>query len=224
MNRDIGNNGKCCNIGNNLFLGIVIFFVTLGTVQLFLPHLLPMSVYFYVAFASFELSVLELIKVLSNQIVLNYLKRKEIAKVEEQLVKRQLEIKKRTEVLCHGTDKDEEYIYYLKSVQDSSKDNRRIHVLGQFVQGITVVQVFLLVVQFALTIVKIVPENIYTEKVIGILTLFSFANVFLSYYLIQANNADMNCDYCRFDIYHKTTRFYLDMLDSATKDNDNSEN
>lgn len=182
---------------NYFYLGIAISYFVLSVIQVRNTELLPMSLYSSVAWASLILSVCELIKScfqmkndnlekgitfmtrglnMINNRILVISKFKELEKEVKEAEKEREELKSYIEEL------------------EKTKKNSRANKINNFFTFMEILSVSIIIL---ISPIKNVPNDLYNNKVICILSLFSFSFLMFSFFL-KSNNDD---PFQKFDEY-----------------------
>lgn len=210
--------------GYFLYLGIAITYISLACIQLSRPEMLSISIYSFVAWASVELALLELIKTLSQYIQRFRLQIIHIKEDELQLCKRQAvafaKHPKLSEELAVSKAKQHEIEKELARL----KRKKDVQYLGKAVNAITFTQIAGCFIMFAICITTNTPDNTATNKMIGILSLLSFAFLFISYFVKSSADEQLAESKTLIGGVDRLSFYYLDLLEKASLDGDNDEN
>ena len=175
--------------GYIFYIAIIAGLVYLLIAQIMDDSILPFSVYYYFAFASLGLSILELLKTTISyskllEVKLVYKKKKEQLMIEKLLL---------LNSYCGGVVSDEEMKNWSQIDNELSrwKSEKRIRRLDMVYTVCAVVQVSILFIQLFSAMIKKIPYTVEANKMIGILTILSFMMIIVSFLLSQVEDNTM---------------------------------
>ncbi len=200
-----------------LYIGIIIFFMVLAIIQWSIPEMLPMSLYMNIAWLSLELTILEMFKATVNtykqsiQRLLTFI-RLEIDKCDWfiETFKNCVEMKKEYEEKI-------EFKKELSTQLEKYKKRNRVVFLDRMLNIVTLIQVILCFVQFALMIVKKIPNNMYSNRTLGVISLFSFAFLLVSIFLSHLSEDESKYLVERFRNYNDINDYYMKIIEKTRK-------
>ena len=203
---------------NILFIGTAVFFISLALIQVFTPDMLPMSIYVFIAFASLELAFLELIKTIAKSIKYLHMDQIRLLNDELDLCNQTIEIFNGFCSLEEIVEYNQNYRIVIESKISKTKSLKRVKILDAIIKLLTGFQVIFLFVQLALSLTKFIPNNLISNKTIGVLGLLSFSVVLISYFVTITINDMRNDNKQKIHISKTLSNYYLGLLERVSKD------
>lgn len=204
--------------GNYFFLGIAISYLIVAIVQFNIDGVISASVFVTVAFVSFELTVLEAIKIASD----NFVKaNKSIIKVAKERcleIENILSIIEKCPVLEEETYKLQNEKTYMIDIIKTKEQSKIIGFLKKLYSKLLALQIVICMVQIIVTPLKIIPYDIITTKTLNIVTLFTFSAMFFSYFLSSIGNDIDERMQIKWSTNQKTSEYYLNILKLSCKE------
>ena len=203
---------------NILFLGIAIAIITLALVQIFSENMLPMSIYMCVAWGSLILSLGELLKA-------SLYRTKMLRSEAIRMIKNGLDLSdQHIAIFDMLPGKEKEKIAYCNTQRklterykkyEKNDPSKKIEVS---IRIVSVAQTIILFAGFACGMTKNIPNGPQENRVISILSLLSFAILFVSYYLTHAIDEKIREDNRIAQEIDGNTRYYLQLINSILND------
>ena len=193
-------------------MAVSIAFLILAMIQFFNPKLLNTSFYFSIAFVSFLFSLAELIKNIADNMEITALKRKQVIIRKIEMLEKRIKTFETYEELSDNIKIDKIELNRLKKI-----DTDKLIKISRSVQWLDKLLIFFefifCVVMTILTLLKAVPNDIQTNKIINILSLISFS-LFLFTLYINTYIKDFICNIeTEEDIKYERDYYYLSILD-----------
>lgn len=205
------------------YIGIACSIATLAIIQCIIPKMLPINLYLDIAWISLELTMLELFK----STIKAYSQNK---KRTEVVIRNELNYCNRLLVIFnHIPDFSDEYKSYtemkskLLTELDSIKNSKRERILIKIEKVVIILQVTICFVQFPLMFIKKIPDNLYSDKLLGVLSLLSFALLIVSYYISSISEDSVKFMDEKTEITNGFNEYYISLFEKAMirkRDND----
>lgn len=209
--------------GNYLFLGIAISYLVVATIQFSVPGVISASVFVTVAFVSLELTILETVKIISNNFVKT---NKVMVKVAEERcleIENILSIIKKYSVLEEDTNKLQDEKAYLKDIIKTNSQSRKIILIEKATSLLSAFQIVFSIIQIIVTPLKIIPYDIFTTKTINIVTLLAFSMMFFSLFASNVENDRYERIQEKLLVNKKTSKYYLNLLTQIQKEHEDKQ-
>lgn len=209
--------------GNYLFLGIAISYLVVATIQFSVPGVISASVFVTVAFVSLELTILETVKIISNNFVKT---NKVMVKVAEERcleIENILSIIKKYSVLEEDTNKLQDEKAYLKDIIKTNSQSRKIIFIEKATSLLSAFQIVFSIIQIIVTPLKIIPYDIFTTKTINIVTLLAFSMMFFSLFVSNVENDRYERIQEKLLVNKKTSKYYLNLLTQIQKEHEDKQ-
>lgn len=203
---------------NYLYLGIAASFITLAIVQLTMPGLLPMSLYLYIAWVSLELTAFELLKSLAYLLKAYHQKMISTTQDEIEICDQAIETFAHFNALKSEYEGNKSFHQELASQIETLKNDKKIKRLDKTMNIITILQVVMCFVSFSISYVKIVPNDLITNKIVSILSLLSFAFLMLSFYFSRTGDEILNNSNETIHTSNVINKYYLHLFQKITKE------
>lgn len=198
--------------GNYFFLGIAISYLIVAIVQFNIDGVLNASVFVTVAFVSFELTVLEAIKIASDNFVKANKSMIKVAKERCLEIENILSIIEKCPVLEEETHKLQNEKTYMIDIIKTKEQSKIIRFLKNLYSKLLALQIVICMVQIIVTPLKIIPYDIITTRTLNIVTLFTFSVMFFSYFLSSIGNDIDERMKIKWSTNQKTSEYYLNIL------------
>lgn len=198
--------------GNYFFLGIAISYLIVTIVQFNIDGVINASVFVTVAFVSFELTVLEAIKMASDNFVKANKSMIKVAKERCLEIENILSIIEKCPVLEEETHKLQNEKTYMIDIIKTKEQSKIIRFLKNLYSKLLAIQIVICMVQIIVTPLKIIPYDIITTRTLNIVTLFTFSVMFFSYFLSSIGNDIDERMKIKWSTNQKTSEYYLNIL------------
>lgn len=198
--------------GNYFFLGIAISYLIVTIVQFNIDGVINASVFVTVAFVSFELTVLEAIKMASDNFVKANKSMIKVAKERCLEIENILSIIEKCPVLEEETHKLQNEKTYMIDIIKTKEQSKIIRFLKNLYSKLLALQIVICMVQIIVTPLKIIPYDIITTRTLNIVTLFTFSVMFFSYFLSSIGNDIDERMKIKWSTNQKTSEYYLNIL------------
>lgn len=198
--------------GNYFFLGIAISYLIVTIVQFNIDGVINASVFVTVAFVSFELTVLEAIKIASDNFVKANKSMIKVAKERCLEIENILSIIEKCPVLEEETHKLQNEKTYMIDIIKTKEQSKIIRFLKNLYSKLLALQIVICMVQIIVTPLKIIPYDIITTRMLNIVTLFTFSVMFFSYFLSSIGNDIDERMKIKWSTNQKTSEYYLNIL------------
>ncbi|HBV81864.1 MAG TPA: hypothetical protein DEB74_03510 [Lachnospiraceae bacterium] len=209
------------NKSNYILLGMAISYILIAIIQIRLDGLLPATLYVTVAFVSLEFTTFEMLKNTTDFLICRLDMINTIAKSRTEFIEKSIKTYDKFNVLGNETELLKNELAILPNRDTLSQNNRKIKVLQKSVMAISCIQIVICTIQIMITPLKLIPYDKLTNELINVMTLLSFAFMFLSYFLSSINENQKNYQGERWHIYETTCSEYLEILEKVASDNEN---
>ena len=209
------------NKSNYILLGVAISYILIAIIQIKIDGLLPASVYVTIAFVSLEFTTFELLKSTIGFLIHILKVINTIAKLRTEFIERSIKTYDKFNILSNETKLLKKELIMLPSSDTLVQNNRKIKALEKFVMAVSCIQIVICTIQIMITPLKLIPYDKLTNKMINVMTLISFAFMFLSYFLSSINDNYNNYQKEKWHIYETTCSEYLKILEKVASDNEN---
>ena len=198
-----------------LYIGIAASFITLAVTQWFLSDMLPLSLYMCIAWITLELSLLELIKSIGSSYKHSLQRMQNLIYLEINRCNRVIDTIKdcaelSKEYECNINTKKE-----FSEELEKMKKNKKVELLERILNIFTIIQVVICFVQFPLMMVKGVPNNLLSNKILGVLSLLSFAFLLISFFFSRNFEQTFKSMDEKIKIMYDTSDYYINLLDKV---------
>ena len=209
------------NKSNYILLGVAISYILIAIIQIRVDGLLPASLYVTVAFVSLEFTAFEMLKSMINSSIHSLQRINMITKSRTDFIERNIKIYDRFNILNNELAWLKDELKMLPNNDDLLKNHRKISRCKKILFIISCIQVIVCTIQIMITPLKFIPYDKLTNEVINVVTLISFAFMFLSYFF--SNLWDGNDDFQeeRWHVYETTCSDYLKILEKVASDDEN---
>ena len=205
------------NKSNYLYLGIGISYIVIAIIQACIPGVLGANIYVTVAFVSFELTLLELIKSTTNAYCSNCEQYERTRNNYIGLLQRNIAVFKPYSFFDDDTKMFEDKLQTVQGSNKTDKYRKRYCFLKKMVSCLTVFQIVFCSIQIIVTPLKIIPYDLITTKTINVLSLLSFAFMFVSYFISSASNSIDKEEQDKSAIELNVSNYYLDKIKSINE-------
>ena len=203
--------------GKHIYLGIAISYFILAIIQFQLPGTLSANLYVTIAFASLELSILQIIKSLLQCVKRNYREKHLLIKNYSDRLKRNIKLFEPYKSLDGYTQL---FRSKLKDLPEQDNHEAMIKKIDKLDFALTFFQIVFCTIQMTIMPLKIIPFDALTNKTINVLTIISFAFMFLSYYFTSDEKEKQNSMKERLSIEENLSNYYFDVIESINKETD----
>lgn len=205
-----------------IFLGIGVSYIVVAIMQVTAKGPLSAALYFTVAFIALELTLLELIKsvlkrILDNIASMEMIKSEYIALLRRNICAFEKHPSLQKDIDAFNSKLDEQ-------LSDTKLQKQKKHAirLSKFINILSVCQIVFCCVQIIITPLKLIPYDLITTKTINVLTLLSFALVFLSYFLLTFDD-DKKQRLEQIKIEKNVSEYYLDAVERINLENEQNQ-
>lgn len=205
------------NKGNYLFLGIGISYIVVAIIQACAHGVLGANIYVTVAFISLELTLLELIKSTTNAYCSNWEQYERTRNNYIGLLQRNISVFKPYSFFNDDTKVFEDKLQTVQNNNKTDKYRKRYCFLKKMVRCLTIVQIIFCSVQIIVTPLKIIPYDLFTTKTINVLSLLSFAFMFVSYFVSNTSISIDKEEQDKLAIELNVSNYYLDKIESINE-------
>lgn len=206
-----------------LYIGIACSIATLAIIQCVIPEMLPINLYIDISWISLELTMLEVLK----STIQAYLKsKKRIADVVNSEINncnRLLAVFKNSPELSYDYKRYTEMKANLTIQLDKINKRKRDKNLIRIEKVVTLFQVIVCFVQFPLMLVKKIPNDLQSNKLVGVLGLISFALLIVSYFISFRSEDDMNYIDEKIRTSNDFNEYYISLFEKAMINKHNNE-
>lgn len=210
------------NKSNFIFLGMATSYILIAIIQSSIDGTLPASIYVTIAFVSLEFSALEILKGLINFLIYNIKQLNTNVKWQKDFIDRNIKVYNNFDVLNDEVTEMKNELTMLQNNYDISKNSRIIKYWEKILSVVTCVQIIICTIQIIVIPLKLIPYDKLTNKVINVVTLASFAFMFLSYFLSNIYNDSSRDMEESMNIYGTTSSAYLKILEKIASEEKNN--
>lgn len=203
---------------NHTLLALAIVYGIVAIIQIIAPEILAIRLYFSVAFISLSTTLCEAIKSSINWICTIKTTATAIAIDGTKTIGKDIELIKQYPFLAELKERlQAEYddlSKYLKPGEETAHD-KRLRKIDSIIPFIEIFDILLFAI---ITPLKIVPNDLLTNKIINIMSLLSVAFAFLSIYI--SDNISSRLEYYKEKsrTYCQISDFYLDIIKKISED------
>lgn len=205
---------------NYILFGVAVSYFLIAIIQMKMDGLLPASLYVTVAFVSLEFTVFEMFKSVIDCLVHNLQKTDIKVKSRKEFIKKSIKIYDRFNILKSESKKLEDELIMLSYNENLTRNNGKIKRLKGLFFVMSCIQTIVCTMQIMITPLKLIPYDKLTNKVINIVTLVSFACMFLSCFFSNLWNEHNDFQEERWHIYEVVSSDYLEMLEKIASENE----
>lgn len=205
------------NKSNYLFLGIGISYIVIAIIQACVPGVLGANIYVTVAFVSFELTLLELIKSTTNICFSNIKRYEKTVDDYIGLLQRNITVFKPYSLFDNDTKMFEDKLQTVLGSNKKDKYKKIYYFLKKTVSCLTVFQIVFCSIQIIVSPLKIIPYDLITTKTINVLSLLSLAFMFVSYFIVNASISIDKEEQDKLAIEKNVSNYYLDKIESINE-------
>ena len=212
------------NIGNYFLLGIAASYLALAVVQATLPGLLPMHLYVTVAYASLGISFLELIRSILKRIYDLRNSRRETLRRELDICEKHIQVLSKYSALEEDLKQHQEIQRKLKVRKEAIQNQKHSQWPKHVSNIVSCLQIVYICIMAAITMVKKIPNDLSSNRVICFNSLVSFALLFISFYVGSSMETDDSVSIAsHLSDVEEIERYYLNLLDKATPSSNSSD-
>lgn len=202
---------------NLLFLGIGIAYIAMAITQFFKPQLFPMALYMTIAWASLSLSLFELFKSLLNIFHVITKLYEDIISSEKSISEREISVLQKYQCFNNQIEQNKELLSFLESKNSIAQGYRKKEKALEIIEKVmTVIEIASCCAMFAMMPLKVIPNDLQRNKELGVLSLLSFALIFVSYYVRIRFDADSQRE--RLMSKRNQSNYYLDLMEKMSED------
>lgn len=205
-----------------IFLGVAISYFIIAYIQTKTDGILPIWIFYSVAFLSCELTVLELLKSLVQALLLGIDKQKYLELKQYYLLKKNIEILYKNGLLSEQIDTYEKLFIPNEPNEIEIRHDKRVYIFKRFNCIITAIQMIVSTVIMIITPLKVIPNDIDTEKSINIITLLTFAVMFLKYFFDGYEMDAFNEIDESSEKVQKLSSYYLSLIEEMSENQENN--
>ena len=203
---------------NYTLLALAIIYAIIATIQVFAPGILAIRLYFSVAFISLSTTLCEFLKSCVNWIRTIEATATTMAIDGTKIIGKDIELIKQHPSLSELKEQlQTEYddlSRRLEPKKETSRD-KRLKMIDSIIPFVEIFDILLFVI---ITPLKIIPNDLLTNKVINIISLLSVALAFLSIYMNDAASSSLEYYKEKCHIYCQISNFYLDIIKKVSED------
>lgn len=204
--------------GNYLYLGIAAVFITFAIIQWSNTNLLPTSIYYYVAWASFELALFELFKAAFQALKRLHTRTVRLRKQELDLCERQITVFSKIPSMVDEVKRSEERKDDLNTISIIKKNEKRIRRIEKIIDIATIIQIIFLFATFAQAMLRSIPNGVNENRIVGILSLLTIGLLFVSYFMTNKIETDIAEGELITNSIGNTANYYLDLINTIADD------
>ena len=205
--------------GNVLLLGVALSYTVIAILQFTTTSLFPMALYVSVAWVSLCFALLELIKTLIQ--LIQELHGQKLAILQKALYSCNKHIAVLSKHKSLEPELQQFQNYQEKLIQQESeikKKNGLITRLRKAVRFLTAGQIVFSCVMVAVTLLKTIPNNNCNNKMVGTLSLLSFAVLLFTYYLKSAIEPMTSTETEQYlKLADENEQYYLNLLERVAE-------
>lgn len=159
-----------------------ISYILIAIIQIKIDGLLPASLYVTVAFVSLEFTTFEMLKSMINSSIRSLQRINIMAKSQTEFIERSIKTYDKFNDLNNEIKCLKDELTMLPDNDNCAKNNRKIKYLRKICSLMSCIQIVICTIQIMITPLKFIPYDKFTNEVINVVTLVSFAFMFLSYF------------------------------------------
>lgn len=208
---------KFCPRKNYALLALAIVYGIVAILQFFADGIFSMQLYFSVAFISLLTTLCESIKSCTNWIYTLEQEADTVILEGQEYIKRNIEIVERYPELSQVQETlREEYDELSKKMKPKPK-TRFTKYLNFLDASIPFVEVFQVICIAIITPLKIIPNNLQTNKIISVLSLLSVVFAFWSMYANEATSEIIKHSRARRQDFIRTSDYYINLCKTISE-------
>lgn len=208
------------NKSNYILLGMAISYILIAVIQIRTDGLLPATLYVTVAFVSLEFTIFEMLKSTIGFLIYSLKMINTIGKLRMEFIDRSIKAYDKFNVSGNETKLLKNELAMLLDNDSLVKNNRKVKYWEKILSIISCAQITICTIQIIITPLKLIPYDNLTNKLINVITLISFAFMFLSYFLSSIKAEQKNYQEERWHIYETTCSNYLKILEQVASHNE----
>ena len=212
------------NKGNYLFLGIASSYFVIAVVQWTTQGSLPMSLYISIAWVSLEVAILEFMKTIFQYLQAIHTRQIKITQDELEICDKHISVMGKYDTLRAEVERHMEFRPTLVERAKKLNGNKSIRILGKVTDGLSIVQIIFGCITVSITSLKRIPNDLASNKVVGVLSLLAFAFLMLSYFVKGSIEPVLNESELTIRNVDMIENYYLDMLEKAAPKEDDNDN
>lgn len=197
---------------NYTLLALAIIYGIIAIIQMVTPGILATQLYFSVAFISLNTTLCEAIKSIINQIRENNSTANIIAIDGMNTIGKNIELIKQYPFLSELKDRLQSEYDDLSKRLESKEETPRDKRLKKIESIISFVEILDILFFAIVTPLKIIPNDLLTNKVINIMSLLSVAFAFLSIYMSDNTSNSLECLREKNRIYCQISNYYSNII------------
>lgn len=205
---------------NYILFGVAVSYFLIAIIQMEIDGLLPASLYVTVAFVSLGFTVFEMLKSLIDCLVHNLQKTDINVKSHTEFIKRRIKTYDKFNVLKSESRKLKDELTMLSYDENLTKNNGKIKRLKRLFSVMSCIQTIVCTMAIMIMPLKLIPYDKLTNKVINVVTLGSFAFMFLSCFFSNLWNQHSDFQEERWHIYEVVSSDYLEILEKIASENE----
>lgn len=208
---------KFCPRKNYALLALAIVYGIVAVLQFFADGIFSMQLYFSVAFISLLTTLCESMKSCTNWIYTLEQETNTIILEGQEYIKRNIEIVERYPELSQVQEKlREEYDELSQKVKPKPKTRftKYLNFLDTLIPFVEVFQVICIAI---ITPLKIIPNNLQTNKIISVLSLLSVTFAFGSMYANEATSEIIKHSRARRQDFIRTSDYYINLCKTISE-------
>lgn len=201
--------------GKHFYLGIAICYFIVAIIQFQMPGTLNANLYVTIAFVSLELSLLQILKSLVQTLKRNISEKHRLIKNYSDILKRNIKLFEPYKSLDGYTQL---FRSKLKDIPEQDNHEAMINKLDKLDFALTFFQLVFCTIQMIIMPLKIIPFDALTNKTINVLTIITFAFMFLSYYFTSDEKERRDSMKERLSIEENLSNYFFDVIESINKE------
>ena len=180
-----------------------------------MPGTLNANLYVTIAFVSLELSLLQILKSLVQTLKRNISEKHRLIKNYSDILKRNIKLFEPYKSLDGYTQL---FRSKLKDIPEQDNHEAMINKLDKLDFALTFFHLVLCTIQIIIMPLKIIPFDALTNKTINVLTIITFAFMFLSYYFTSDEKERRDNMKERLSIEENLSNYFFDVIESVNKE------
>ena len=205
-----------------IYLGLAVSYIVVAIIQATAKGALSAALYVTVAFVTLELTLFEIIKSVLKRILDNITSMEMIKSEYVSLLQRNICAFEKHPFLQKDIDEFNSKLDKQLSNTKPQKIKKRALHLSKFINVLSICQIVICCVQVIITPLKLIPYDLITTKTINVLTLLSFALVFISYFLSSFDD-DKKQMLEQINIEKNVSEYYLDVVERINHENEQNQ-
>lgn len=203
---------------NYSLFALAIIYAIIATIQIFAPGILAIRLYLSIAFISLSTTLCEFLKSGINWIRTIEAAATAIAIDGTKTIEKDIELIRQYPSLSELKEQLQTEYDDLSKRLEPKKESLRDKRLKKIDSTIPFIEVFAVLFFAIITPLKIIPNDLLTNKTINVMSLLSVALAFLSIYMSDATSNTLDYYKEKSHIYCQISNFYLDIFHKISED------